>query len=343
MKEYERNILAEYPVDVISIRQGRGAYLCTTRQGLFLFQQIHSSKSRIPYVQYICEQLMENGLQEVSYMLPNARGEYISYSGDGTGYILKRWFTGRECDVRREKDVLDATCKMAELHQILKRVSGQVRVMESMITIDPVCQHFVGEKLPHLLRRHNTELKKVQKFIGKRVEKDRFERLYLESFPKVYELARKVEYEVLDSDYDILYTKAVEERSIVHGAFNYHNVIMMEHSGIGIVNLEHFRVDTQMVDLYYFFRKVMEKQGWNQSMAYKILCTYDKIKSIEPQEMEYLKLRLAYPEKYWKIANAYYNSNKAWFSVKNLEKMRATVEELPIKFNLLNNIFSSHL
>lgn len=342
MKEYERNILTEYPLDVISIRQGRGSYLCNTQQGLFLFQQLHSSKGRIPYVQYLCEQLMENGFEQINYFLPNAKGDFISYSGDGTGYVVKRWFAGRECDVRKERDVLEATSTMAKLHLALGKVSKQIQQMEEMLEMGSLFNYFQGEDLRLLMKRHNRELKKVCGFIGKRVRKDELERLYLASFGKVYELACQVEQQVEESDYGTLYYEAIKERNITHGAFNYHNVIATD-QGMAVVNLEHFRVDTQMVDLYYFFRKVMEKQGWNQEIADKILETYNKMKPISSREMEYLRLRLAYPEKYWKIANAYYNSNKAWFSIKNLEKMKMTVDELPLKFTLLNNIFSSHL
>ena len=37
---------------------------------------------------------------------------------------------------------------------------------------------------------------------------------------------------------------------------------------------------------------------------------------------EYLKNRLMYPEKFFKVANSYYHSNKAWISIKNVEKIR---------------------
>lgn len=342
MKEYERNILAGYPVEVITIKQGRGAYLCNTEQGLFLFTQLHSSKSRIPWVQYICEQLMENGFENVNYLLSNQKGEYISYSGDGTGYILKRWFSGRECDVRKEKDVLEATRVLAKMHRALNEVSRQIREMESVMMLEPVCMHFQGENLCSEIRRHNQELKKIHRFVRKRVNKDKLERLFLTHFHSVYEWADNVERQILESSYFQLLEEAQEQRTLAHGAFNYHNVILAPER-TAVVNFEHFRMDTQMLDLYYFFRKVMEKQRWNEHMAVRILETYGEQKPIQPMEMEYLKLRLAYPEKFWKIMNAYYNSNKAWFSVKNLEKLEMTVEELPLKFTFLNNIFSFHL
>ena len=35
-------------------------------------------------------------------------GKLFSVSQDGTKYMLKKWVSGRECEVRRERDVLEA-------------------------------------------------------------------------------------------------------------------------------------------------------------------------------------------------------------------------------------------
>ena len=48
-------------------------------------------------------------------------------------------------------------------------------------------------------------------------------------------------------------------------------------------------------------------------------------------ELEYLKNRLMYPEKFFKVANSYYHSNKAWISIKNVEKMQMAVRQMKEK------------
>ena len=45
-------------------------------------------------------------------------GKLFSVSQDGTKYMLKKWVSGRECEVRRERDVLEAgTGSRDFLHQ----------------------------------------------------------------------------------------------------------------------------------------------------------------------------------------------------------------------------------
>ena len=53
-----------------------------------------------------------------------------------------------------------------------------------------------------------------------------------------------------------------------------------------------------------------------------MLDAYDAIRPLTREEEGYLKLRLIYPEKFWKLADSYYRSNKAWISVKNVEKLK---------------------
>lgn len=48
----------------------------------------------------------------------------------------------------------------------------------------------------------------------------------------------------------------------------------------------------------------------------KILLAYHEIRPLTQAEVENLRIRFAYPEKYWKLANYYYTHNKAWISEK---------------------------
>ena len=42
-----------------------------------------------------------------------------------------------------------------------------------------------------------------------------------------------------------------------------------------------------------------------------LICAYDRVRRLTAVELNYLYLYMAYPEKFWKIANRYYNTHKA--------------------------------
>ena len=70
------------------------------------------------------------------------------------------------------------------------------------------------------------------------------------------------------------------------------------------------------------------------------MAAYAGIRTLSPVEREYIGLRLAYPEKYWKIASTYYHSNKAWLPEKNVEKLKIALRQHEEKRAFLENIFS---
>ena len=52
-----------------------------------------------------------------------------------------------------------------------------------------------------------------------------------------------------------------------------------------------------------------------------------------------LYYRFAYPEKFWKIVNFYYNSGKAWIPGRNMEKLEKLFAQDKEKQDFLEAIF----
>ena len=109
---------------------------------------------------------------------------------------------------------------------------------------------------------------------------------------------------------------------------------------MAVTNFEHLHIGIQAHDLYYFLRKIMEKYIWKQKTGQKILDAYENTRKLSAEEREYVGLRLAYPEKYWKTASSYYHSNKAWLPQKYVEKLELAVRQNEEKNAFLENIFS---
>ena len=250
--------------------------------------------------------------------------------------MLKRWYQGRECDIRQEGELLKAAGQLAILHRELDAVSAE---LESVSLPDL----FPGRKSPlEEIMRHNRELKKVRSFIRGRVAKNEFEYLYLESFEKMYGMAEKVLQKMEESGCEDLYEESMRRGSLVHGDYNYHNLLILK-DWMAVTGFERMCSDIQTHDLYYFMRKAMEKHHWKQKTGQKLLEAYEEERPIRPQEREYLGLFLAYPEKFWKTADSYYRSNKAWLPEKCVEKLRLSVRQEEEKQHFLEEVFSLNI
>ena len=363
MQEYELNVLDQYNIDVTGTRKTRGAILCDTQQGLLLLREVTTSEKHIPALCNLYGYLKGQGYEWTDEILLNKSGEYVSTAEDGSKYILKQWYQGRECDIRKPAELLAAAGNLAKLHTVMSHG------LEQGV---PAGTHLGEEYI-----RHNRELKKVRRFMRGLSPKGEFEFAFLKYFDQMYQWADLALEELERSDYEALYQDSLGRGCMTHGEYNYHNILILSgtsvhgetakggasgksvtrgpdykgHGGhtnreplrIATTNFDKFKIDIQAEDLYYFLRKVMEKHGWKERLGDNMLNAYSAIRPLSSEETDYIKNRLIYPEKFWKIADSYYHSNKAWISVKSIEKLNVAIRQTEEKKRFLENIFSFHL
>ncbi len=333
MQEYERYVLEKYNIDVNGTRKIWGAVLCETDQGPLLLRETGTAPGRVLALCRLYDYLGRQGYHNIDRIIPNKEGECLTILEDGTKYLLKRWFQGRECDIRKPAELLEAAGHLAKLHLLLREVD-----IQGITAAEPLEKEY---------ERHDRELKKVRRFVRNLLPKGEFEVAFLKCFDQMYQWAEAADSLLRNSAYGGFYEDSIRQAGIVHGEYTYHNILMVRDSygktSIAIVNFEKCKRNIQTEDLYYFLRKVMEKQGWKERLGDSMLNAYSAISPLEDREIEYLKIRLAYPEKFWKIANSYYHSNKAWISAKSIEKLNTAIAQTREKELFLNHIFSFHL
>ena len=124
-----------------------------------------------------------------------------------------------------------------------------------------------------------------------------------------------------------------------HGDYNQHNVIFSR-EGIAVVHFENFLYQESVGDLANFIRKMMEKNNWNAGLGMDLTRGYDRVRKLSPEELKYLYVYLAYPEKFWKIVNFYYNSRKVWIPGRHMEKLERLLIQQGVKKAFLEQTFS---
>ena len=330
MQEYEKIILEQYDMDIRSTRKIRGAVLCDTEHGIYILKEVSVLHERIQALAEFYNFLGNQDCCKVDKILLNKEGKYITGEENGNKYILKEWFLARECDVRKPGELLEAAGVLAKLHLLMRHeipgiVSEGVRIDEEYV-------------------RHNQELKRVRKFIRKISPKSGFELEFLKNYDEMFGWAKIAQAMLEESNYENLWQENKDKNCLVHGEYNYHNILMDDAKQQGrllaVTNFDKFKQDIQVEDFYYFFRKIMEKYGWKERLGDSLINAYSAVNPLTQDEIEYMKFRLVYPEKFWKIANAYYQSNKAWISLKSIEKLNVAVRQTKEKERFLKNVFS---
>ena len=315
-------VLEQYPFVVNQTHKGRSALILETDQGLKILKEYNGSEGRADFLYKILTFLVENGQKRVDRIVKTKEEHTVAVDTDETVYMVRDWYEGRECDTKNRDDIQKAVRQLAGLHNILRSY---------------------GEEAPEFLKapsdllfteyeKHIRELKKVKNYVVGKKKKNDFE----------MEFARHCDY-FLDQAAEVTARQQTELargdetdgiRGMCHGDFNHHNVIFAR-EGISILNYEKVVFDVQVADLGNFMRKIMEKHNWNLALGMDMLDIYGKLRPLGQVELRQLYFRLAFPEKFWKISNHYYNTSKAWVCGRDQEKLVRVVEQEEAKERFL--------
>lgn len=189
--------------------------------------------------------------------------------------------------------------------------------------------------------RHNQELRKIYKYVSKVKKKNAFETLFLQIYSQFYEQGKYCE-EQLQCNQECSF-RTVERRhyGVCHGFFNQHNIMLTQNDGM-ILHFERFTKGNQLNDLYQFARKAMEKNNFDFDLLMQLLLAYDAVIPLSKQDYEYIYILFSYPEKFWKIANGYYNAKKSFLSPKHVEKLENVILQEEEKRKMLEEYFAFH-
>ena len=197
----------------------------------------------------------------------------------------------------------------------------------SDLQVTDVCRRF---------ERHNAQIRKIGRFISKVKRRNTFEKLFLKVYGAFYEQGLEC-VRMLNESASFIEDVLQKHYGVCHGSFNQHNVIIGE-KDIAIIHFERFSRGNQLNDLYQFSRKVMEKNNYNYDLLCDILSAYDKVVGLGKEDYEYLYILFTYPEKFWKIANSYYNSSKVFLSPKYIEKLETVIYQENEKKEMLDRM-----
>ena len=323
MNDRSISLLENYDIEVLRTWKGRGAILCETKQGVLILKEYAGHKEKAAFQNALLTIVKERGFENVESILKNKEQELLTQDQDGTLYVLKTYFEGRECNVKDMEECRQAVRVLAQFHN----VSYADNSMLSGVG-EPRYAYMEFEK-------HNKELRSVRKYLKDRGQKTDFEICLIKNYDYFFNLALQLAEELR------FYQKEEEKRFICHGDYQYHNIIVAGDQ-MNLINFEKCVSESPVRDLYLFMRKLLEKSGWVESIGFELVDTYEKVRPIEKEEYRQLYYRLAYPEKFWKIVNFYYNSGKAWIPGKNLEKLNKVTEQEKDKQKFLEKFKSRY-
>lgn len=325
-------LLEQYEIEVLHTRKGRGAIVCETNQGCLIFKEYSGRQDRIELQDRLLKGIAAAGLVEAEAIVPSKEGALFVEDHDGVKYVLKTWKEGRECNNHDKEECVEAVRLLARLH-------------ESMVLPEDTPNIPMAFSPEKEYDKHNRELKRVRKYLYQKGQKTWFELSLCKAFDIFLDQAFSVTEEWAAYCSSAAWTQGTkesceEEKTIAfcHGDYQYHN-ILQDNRGWFLVNFEKCMRDSPVRDLCLLLRKLLEKSNWSVSLGTELLDAYDREHPIAARSWIDLYYRLAYPEKFWKIVDFYYNSGKAWIPRKNQEKLERIIAQEKEKQHFLDEVF----
>ena len=318
------DVLEKYTFTVEKMGRAKGAILLDTNEGMYLIKEWTGMDKHLEFEEKLLNEISDYSDICVDNIVRNVDGEILTESSGGQKYLVRKWYPSKDMEPKNISQSVKAAGMLAKLHNTFNEISKMPRIQECIYEEEDA-QRYV-EDILNEADRHNIELKRTRNFIRGKRKKNKFELMILESFDDFYTEGIEAARNLTAPEVKSFIHENAFEKHLVHGSYNYHNVLLCNDK-MAITNFSHSKRGIQVRDLYDYLRKVMEKHNWNQEIGMKILREYQKNRRLSWEELQYLVLKLSYPEKYWKILNHYFNSKKAWIPDKDIVKLSTVVEQ----------------
>lgn len=330
MNDRAVSILDNYDFAVSRTYKVRGAFVCETDCGLKILKEYQAPVSKLGLMDVLLKEIPAVAGVCVDTLVADKEGKFISYDREGMGYVVKNYFEGRECEPKTLEDLKAAMRSLGLLHEVL--FYPEENMPEGLHRFD----------LEEDIARQNRGLKKIRSFIRSRGRKTEFELQLLDAYNIFLEQALKTGERIVAEDFGGLYREIETKRRFAHGDFQYHNILFGKDKS-AIINFEKCQWDSRVRDVALFLRKTLEKADWDIELGSALLAEYEGVAPLSDAERRQLFYRLAYPEKFRKIANFYYNSNKAFLSAQYMSKLQNIICLESYKNRFLRKVFDDEI
>lgn len=343
MEEKIDEVIGQYGLRVLEKRRVRGGILLETDDGFFTLTGYKENLARLSFTEQVKQELIEQGYLYVDQGIRNINGEWLTKDHMGDRWHMKRWHAGKECNLSDEVQVQKAAAHLAALHRLLVmgvreelplqaaqtehqiinlKEAGSTPPANEQEAISDFADRIVQKNMEATFERRTKEMRRVYNYVKQKKRKNDMEIRLLNLFSPFSEQAEQAVDELKKIGYRELLEDEVNAGKIFHGSYSYHNVLFGENGKVITTNFEKSAYGIQIVDLYDFLRKFLEKNNWEIHRGIRVLNAYMEEKPLEKREGAFLYILLSFPEKFWKQMNFYYNGKKSWMSMKNLDKIR---------------------
>ena len=325
LNEKYQMLLDQYDISVSYTRRGRGCVLCFGKDDVYALSQTSLSEERLCAVAKWTDAMHDHHFYKTDQYLLNKDGYFLTFDRYYETFVLRKTFSGTECDIQSLNDVKTAAQNLASFHNHCLDISFS---SENLRKYNSISKQY---------EQKYSELKSIGRYIRKRKNKGIFEYLFLEQTKEFWVQ--------LEDSIKILNNTIPSRSGWCHGNYSHHNIILTSDFP-ATIHFERFYHGYPILDVYYFLKKALEKNNYNFTFCETFLVNYDRFLPLSKNDLLCLYGLFLFPEKFWKISNQYMAHKKHWISPRYIEKLEEFIHNKEArsifleKYVQIYNVFS---
>lgn len=323
----ETEISTQYGIEIYEMLPRKGVYFVKTDKGDKCLKKISYGTQKLMYIYSAKQHIKEMGFNRMdNFFLTSSGLPYAMVNEDM--YIMTDWIEGRECDFKNNVELLSAAGALAEFHTYARNFTPTDAVR---------MRNEIG-RLPATFERRYITLNKMYEIARKNKRKSEFDYMYIENVAFFKKLAEEAIKMLSIEAYGKVCQEAMDEKVLCHHDYTYHNIILNKENAVFIVDFDYCKEEVQPYDIATLLVKALKRLQWDTDKGKSIIKSYSEKKAIDTNEVNVIKSIVAFPQRFWRLANRYYYKEAGWSEGTFNRKMAEIIGEKEQYVNFIGSM-----
>lgn len=305
-----------YGLNVKLIEKIKSIYKIQTQNGDYCLKFVKYDFRHFLFIISAIKHLQNNNFEYTPEIIKTENGmDYVKLEGNYA--YLNPWVDSTRLNYNDNKDILLASCKLAELH---KKSSG----FEVIAGMNPRIGWF---KWIEVFKTRKKEIRSFKDIIDKKENNTEFDSIYLSIMREELQRAERSIQNLIETRYIETMNEEIGNRGFCHHDFADHNILKSQNNLVNIIDFDYCLLDSHLHDLSSILLRCMKNGKWNISSALDIIDSYNSINQVKKDDIPIMAAFMEFPQDYWQIGIQYYWEKQPWKEEFFLNKLKRTIED----------------
>jgi len=282
----------------------RSVYILNTNEGMKVLKKIDYSKDELMFIYDSLNIIRKQYPYVINFRESVDKKPYVEY-GDGV-YIVLDIIEGRDCNFENPVDLSEISKALAKFHLAGENISVYYE------------KRYLNGKMIERLEKRIEDMKKYREIADIHVNRNDFDRLYLEYYSYYMQKAK----ETLDYFKNSCYRSFCEtHHTLCHHDLAYHNILIGNDDNVYFLDFDYSIIDLPCHDISNMIVKAVKHSCWCSNIANSVIQSYMDVRPISKDEMSLLYGYLMFPQDFYDITTAYYMRTRNWDEDEFTEKL----------------------